>query len=194
MKAIAAALLMTLAMALPAAALPATGVALTGAQERQIESGEVVVEVLDTGHATMRDVVSIGYVDAPPAAVWKVITDYGHYDRIFPNIKRAETRAKHGATEDHYVEFDYPWPLPDKWVLNRITHDPAHYHITWHRVDGSVKEVVGSWKLLPVGKRTLVIYTVRVDPGLPLVPQWAITWGTQHVAPQIITRLRERAK
>jgi hypothetical protein len=183
-----------LALAAPAVALPPLPVKLSPAQLAKIRQGDVAVELFDTGRQTMKDVVSIGYVDAPPAAVWRVITDYENYPRIFPNIKRSETRAKKGNVEDHYSELDYPWPLPDKWVVNRITHEPAKFEARWHRIDGTVKEVVGSWKLIAEGKRTLVIYTVRVDPGLPLVPAWAITFGTSRVAPEIVRGLRKHIR
>lgn len=179
----------------PALALATNpGISLTGSEDRQIAAGQIVVKVLPTNLSTMRDVIAVGYVEAPVKEVWRVITDYHNYPKIFPNIKKSETRYKKGLVEHHFTELDYPWPLPDKWTLNEIVHEPAKYTARWHRLDGSVKETVGQWRLLAEGKRTLVVYTVRVDPGLPLVPQWAIEWATTRVAPQIIGNVRKHAR
>src|SRR5688572_23813085 len=178
-----------LAFSLPAAALPA-GLDLEPAEARRVEQGDVVVQLRETTGSALKNVVCVGYVEAPSASVWRVITDYDHYPRIFPGILKSETRSVKGPVETHYTLLDYPWPLPDKWTLNEITHRPPQ-HISWRRVDGSVKELVGSWRLYPEGDRTLVVYSVRVDPGLPLVPRWAIQWGTTRVAPNIVKNLRK---
>lgn len=54
--------------------------------------------------------------------------------------------------------------------------------------------MVGSWRLIPDGPETLVVYEVRLDPGIPLVPRWAINWGSAHVAPDIIRAVRREAE
>lgn len=178
----------------PALALPDPGVALSAAERRTIAAGGVAVKLVDTPVATMKDVWAIGTVRAAPEAIWKVVTDYEKYAEIFPGILSSETQAKEGAREWHKVRLDYPWPLPDKWTLNEISHEPETRTIRWRRVAGTLKELVGSWRLLPDGKRTLVVYQVRVDPGLPLVPGWAVEFGTSKIAPSIVERVRERAE
>lgn len=183
-----------LALAAPAAALPACGVSLSAAEQAQVKGGEIVVRLEETARATMRDVVCVGFVEAPAAAVYRVITDYEHYEKIFPNVIKNETRMRRGNVVHNYSELDYPWPLPDKWTLNEITHDPARYQIRFHRIAGSTKEIDGTWSLFPEGRHTLVVYRVRVDPGLPLVPQWAIEWGASRVAPEIIQGVRKWLK
>ncbi|HEY9855666.1 MAG TPA: SRPBCC family protein [Stenomitos sp.] len=161
---------------------------------KAVEEGEVVVHLRDTRESTLKDVRCVGIVKALPARIWSVLVDYEAYGKIFPRILKSEVRAKDGDSEDHYTLLDYPWPLQDRWTVNRITHDESRYAINWHRIEGSVKEVVGSWKLIPDGDRTVVIYKVRLDPGIPLVPVWAIDWGTKQVAPDIIRSIRRQVK
>lgn len=188
------ALALSLSSSPAALALPDPGVGLSDAEKRAIARGDVAVKLVDTPVATMKDVWAIGYVKASPEAIWKVVTDYEHYPEIFDGILSSEIKARQGNKEWHKVRLDYPWPLPDKWTLNELTHDPAARTIRWRRVNGTLKELVGSWRLLPEGDRTLVVYQVRVDPGLPLVPAWAIEFGTSKVAPSIVTRVRARAE
>lgn len=161
---------------------------------KAIERGDVVVHLRDTRESTLKDVRCIGIVKAKPERIWSVLVDYEAYGKIFPRILKSEVRAKEGDSEDHYSLLDYPWPLQDRWTLNRITHDQSKRSINWKRVEGSVKEVVGSWRLIPDGDQTVVVYKVRLDPGIPLIPAWAIDWGTKQVAPDIIRSIRRQVK
>lgn len=161
---------------------------------RALEHGDVVVQLRDTRESTLKDVRCVGIVHATPERIWSVLVDYEAYGKIFPRILRSEVRAKEGHTEDHYSLLDYPWPLADRWTLNRIVHDEHSRAIDWKRVEGSVKEVAGSWRLIADGPRTVVVYKVRLDPGIPMIPAWAIDWGTKQVAPDIIRSIRRQVK
>lgn len=173
---------------------PEASEGLTPHELKLLERGEVVVQLRDTRESTLKDVRCVGIVKATPDRIWSVLTDYEAYGRIFPRILRSEVRAKDGHSEDHYSLLDYPWPLADRWTVNRITHDAVRRAINWRRVEGSVREVVGSWQLIPDGEHTVVVYKVRLDPGIPLVPAWAIDWGTKQVAPDIIRSIRRQVK
>lgn len=176
-------------------ALPPEAVEGLSAHEiKQVERGEVIVQLRGTHESTLKDVRCVGLVKAPPARIWSVLVDYDAYGTIFPRILKSELRAVDGDVEDHYTLLDYPWPLQDRWTVNRITHDEARHFIHWKRLEGSVKEVVGSWRLVPDGDQTVVIYKVRLDPGIPLIPAWAIDWGTKQVAPDIIRAIRRQVK
>lgn len=185
---------MALALARPAFALPDAGVDLSAKEVKAIEQGEVVVRLRNTHESTLKDVLCVGIIKAPADRVWSVLMEYDRYDKIFKGILKTETRFKEGLVEEHYSLLDYPWPMADRWVVNRLTHAADRRSITWHRVDGTVKEIVGSWHLLPDGDETLVVYKVRLDPGIPLIPAWAIDWGSQRVAPDIIHSVRRQIR
>ena len=178
----------------PALAVPACDEALTASQRAALDRGEVVTSLRDTGSATMKDILAIGVIDAPCQAVWHTITDYPAYARIFPDILKSEVRRQAGNELDQYTEVRYPWPLPSKWSLTRIEHDPSHHALHFHRIDGTVKEAVGSWHLYPDGDKTLAVYAVRFDPGIPFVPHWVIEWGARQELPAIIHAVRSGVK
>lgn len=181
--------------AVPGWALPPEALEGLSPQEiKAIERGDVVVQLRDTKESTLKDVRCVGVVDATPERIWSVLVDYEAYRKIFPRILKTEVRTKDGQVEGHYSLLDYPWPFPDRWTLNRITRFEPPRAIDWRRVDGSVKEVVGSWRLYPEGDRTVVVYQVRLDPGVPLVPAWVIDWGSKQVAPEIIRSIRRAVK
>lgn len=163
-------------------------------EKAQLEQGRVIVQLRPTHRSTMKDVVTIGYVDAPLETVWRVITDYDRYPKMFPSILKSETRKKDGLLEHHYSLLDYPWPFPDRWTLNAIEHHRDRREISWKRIEGTVKELEGSWQLYPEGERTLVVYSARFDPGIPLIPSWVIEWGSTRIAPQTIQNVRQYAK
>lgn len=181
---------LALLLAGPAHAVPACGIPLSDDEKATIHANEVVVRLDRAGEATRADVTCLGYVDAPPKKIWDVILSDHDYPKIFPNILVCETRYKKGNIVHTYSMLDYPWPLPDKWTLNEMVLDQAKWHIDFRRLQGTTKEVVGAWSLFPDGPRTLVSYRVHVDPGLPLVPRWAVELGTKTVAPDIIKGIR----
>ncbi|HBN10028.1 MAG TPA: hypothetical protein DD435_15765 [Cyanobacteria bacterium UBA8530] len=182
--------LQTKALGLPAE------LSLSPGQVRELEKGEVVVQLLPTFRSTMKDVLTVGYVAAPLEEVWRVITDYQNYPRMFPGILKSEVRWKEGDDERHYSLLDYPWPFQDKWTINELHHDRGNRKILFHRIEGTVKELDGSWRLFPEGERTLVAYSIRLDPGVPFLPAWLLEWGNSRIAPQTIRNLRRftRAK
>jgi len=162
----------------------------TADEIRRMQKGEVLVEMRDTRESTLKDVRTVGILPAEVDKVWSVITDFDHYTRIFRGILKAETRAVTPDYEDHFSLLDYPWPFEDRWTVNRIVASADHRRLTIRRQEGSVKEVAGGWVLEPLDKATLVTYHVRVDPGLPFLPPWAIDWGARQAAPEIILSVR----
>ncbi|HBS04786.1 MAG TPA: hypothetical protein DEA96_07475, partial [Leptospiraceae bacterium] len=81
-------------------------------------------------------------------------------------------------------------PLEDRWSLNETRFYPSQYAISWKRIDGSIKVNEGAWRLHPYRNGTLMIYRVRFDPGLSLVPDWLVEYGMEQEAPSIIKNVR----
>ncbi len=188
--------LLTLLWACPAfASLPVDeSLGLNPSQIKAIQRGEIITQLKNTTESTLKDVLAVALIDGHPDEVWKVLVDYDKYGKMFPGLLKGETRAKNGDTEDHYSLFDYPWPFEDRWTVNRLVHASDHRSIRWRRIEGTVKEIVGSWKLIPYEDKTLAIYSVRLDPGIPMIPSWAIDWGSKQVAPNIMKGVRQQVK
>ncbi|MCB1169812.1 MAG: SRPBCC family protein [Leptospiraceae bacterium] len=136
----------------------------------------------------------IGRINASPDEVYGALTDSSKVQQLFPKIKKNEVRMKKGNLYHFYSELVFPFPLQDRWSLNETVFHPGLKAIEWRRIDGSIRVNEGAWRLFPDGEGTLMIYQVRFDPGLPLVPDWLIEYGMKQEAPSIIVNLRSYFK
>ena len=164
----------------------------TASQVAKESRGAVTVRLSGLGGA-LRTVQAQTVVEAPASTVWSVLTDYPDYPKLFPRIARSELRIV-GGQQEHYTLLRYPWPFSQRWVLDAIYPDRRHWTVTWHRLDGTVRHLEGEWQLVPMGNQTVLRYGVRIDPGLPFVPMWAIQWGTQVMTPSILRAVAAEAQ
>jgi ribosome-associated toxin RatA of RatAB toxin-antitoxin module len=167
---------------------------LSEAQISAVKRGEVAVRLRSTNKASLKFIEAIGYVNAPVENVWHIVTDYGRYPKIYGGILQSEVKRTEGLKRYLYMLLDYPWPFQDKWVLCETVQEPQNWTIGLHRVDGSVKEVDGSWHLYPVGSRTMVVYSILFDPGLGFIPPSLLEWGASQAIPTVINGLRSAIK
>ncbi|MEB3300289.1 MAG: SRPBCC family protein [Candidatus Sericytochromatia bacterium] len=153
----------------------------------------IVVKVRDTDQDSMKIVQSQINCPVPPRAVWDVITDYEAYPRIFDRYRKMEILEKSGLWELHRSEVDYP-VFGTRWVANVLHHERPSWRVRFQRADGTIRAVEGVWTLKETSPgRTMVRYAVRLDPGLPFVPNWVVTWGTQTMMPSILRSVTQEA-
>ncbi|MBU6428469.1 MAG: SRPBCC family protein [Cyanobacteria bacterium REEB65] len=163
------------------------------AEIRQESRGAVTVRRAEAGRKSLEIVQAQTIVHSPIETVWAVITDYPDYPQLFPRISRSQVRTV-GGQEEHYTEVNYPWPYRSRWVLDSIHENRSRWVLRWHRLEGTIRELEGEWELEPDGPATILRYAVRIDPGLPFVPQWLISWGTQTMAPSILLAVAHEAE
>ena len=163
---------------------------LSSAQWKQVDAGEVLVSMQRKEGSNTGDVTVIGMIDQPLPRVWATMTNPDIMKTIYPGILRAEVRARTGRYEDHYVLLDYPWPLEDRWSVNRTKVHAAVKGYSWFRVEGTVKENKGYWRLFERNNRTVLYYQVRFNPGLAVVPDWVLRFGMKKEAPGVVRHLR----
>lgn len=171
------------------------GVAMSPQEKSKVEQGGIVARMTNGNAKTHKLVMAVGMINASPDAVWKVLTDYEHYPRIFNGIKSHQTVSQ--ADANHLVNkvvVDSPWPLPDRWTLNSIEHGSNKRWIKFQKIDGEFKTFMGEWQLVPQGKGTLLVYKVNIDPGIPLVPDWLINMGTKQILPGVIKAVRQHVR
>ncbi|PKL78647.1 MAG: hypothetical protein CVV27_03030 [Candidatus Melainabacteria bacterium HGW-Melainabacteria-1] len=172
------------AIAAVALALPQTASAV----------GNVDVKAVDHGPGKLKEVKAVGYIDAPPAKVWKAIIDYGGYAKFMPRMKKStlETRNANMAIATMYL--DLPFPFSGTWYTNRYDENPKAMSLKWRMLKGSIKHTDGGWSLKAQGKGTLATYIVRTDPGVPLIPKILADEATKRTIPDIFKAVERRAK
>lgn len=164
---------------------------LTTLQRQILSQGQVLTHL--QRHDRGGTITVIGWIDAPPAHVWKALSESSLQTAIYPSIlsSQNERRDSDGAEIQRTV-FDFPWPFDDRWSLHRAVKSPSSCSLSWERLDGTIQGNSGSWTLYRSedGKSTLLYYRVFFDPGLSLVPDSLIRYGMRKEAPGIVTNLR----
>lgn len=185
-------LLPVVALVLGIAALPAT--AQTADQNRRIANGEIVTWVEGSGQ-DLKTCVAIGLIDAPPDKVYRAMTDYANYPKVFHILKSASVVRQSGNEVDVFYTMQPPWPFTERRLTNRTTLNPAGHAISYRLLEGNVKVYEGQMIAAPWGtNKTRFSYRTRVDPGLPFLPAWAITWGTRTSLPGVVRDLGNYAR
>jgi ribosome-associated toxin RatA of RatAB toxin-antitoxin module len=109
---------------------------------------------------------------AKPAEVYGVVTDFGAYPSLFPEIKGSRVIQAVAAGPDGKtvarVEFRGQVVLPVRYVLDLVC-DPSAHTIEWTFVEGEiVTNSVGGWRFRPEGDGTDMEYRVSLDVKAPV--------------------------
>lgn len=170
------------------------GLPISAADKVQVARGQVVAKLVHVPRSPRKQVLVMGLVQASPERVWQILTDYERYPQFFTNLKSMEILEKKGLYEVHRVRLKTPWPFEEKWITSALIHSADRRSIQIRRLDGNIKAMEGTWRLVPQGSQTLLVYHIRIDPGIPVVPQWLIDWGSKQAAPDIIQSVRREAE
>jgi len=111
-------------------------------------------------------------------------------------LKQYKTDRVTGTVVYMYGVGDFPWPIPDKAYVLKIARDPTRYIAQATMVIGQMKVNESSWELKPYGadgSKTLVKYTIRLDPGMP-APGFAVKMAASFTLPKVIEAVRRRVK
>ncbi len=160
--------------------------------ETALAAGQAWSEVLsDPGHSSgvVHAAVDIA---APPATVWRVMTDCAHAPRLVVNLKscRVIDRDPLGRWDVREHISKGGLIMPAVRSVFRSEYDKPRT-ITFHRVGGDLKVLEGSWRLEPLngGTGTRVIYETRVAANFA-APAPIVRQVLRHDVPKALTNLR----
>jgi ribosome-associated toxin RatA of RatAB toxin-antitoxin module len=169
-------------------------VAQTAEQNRRITSGETVTWVENSGQP-LKVCVAYGIIDAPPDKVYRAMTDFANYPKVFKVLQTARVLKQTATEVDVAYTMQPPWPLTERQITTRTTLMPAARSISYKAIAGNVKVYEGQMVAAPWGtNKTRFSYRTRVDPGIPLLPSWALTWGTRTSLPGVVRDLGNYAR
>lgn len=162
--------------------------------ESELQSGKVDVQLIDHGNGKLKEVKATGLIKAPPGKVWQLLTNYGGYRSFMPRVSSSTLESRSGNSAVATMKLDLPIPFKGTWYTNRYTENPGAFTFKWNMVKGSIKHNEGSWQLKPHGSHTLAVYTVRTDPGVPLIPKWVVDTATKQTVPSIFEAIRKNVR
>ena len=157
----------------------------------RLEAGEAVV--LSGSEGKERKALAAVLVPYPAPAVWRVIEDKEgavHWCEGLREARVTETGENYSLV---YQEMKVCFlPGTFKYVI-RHTESVPQRRVDFKRESGSFKMLEGYWELYPVaeGTRTLLLYQLAVDPGIP-VPARVVKDSLEKSLPEALVSLREQ--
>lgn len=158
------------------------------------------------GHAI--DLAAEGDIDAPPAVVLKVLTDYGSHPKWVHGLAVSRVLDKHAGALDVYQRLHLPmlddrdFAMHVEWSGAGAGEREIHFATTNDKCpappDKGVVRVPlheGSWHLTPVdgGRRTHAIYRFRMELGGSL-PMWMARGRAAKDVPALFDAIRAQTK
>ncbi len=156
-----------------------------------------------------REVKAVGQVDAPPAKVFEVVTDYEQQVGNMPYIEKMRVFSRTDSEVVFWAQADFPMVSRRDWVLRATlakdlpggvygsAWEPATVKEAPPPADGVVRLKIntGSWTLEPLdgGKRTLATYQLLTDPG-GSIPTFIANKANTTALPELFTRVRRRSE
>jgi len=162
---------------------------------KAIDAGEILVYAERSDRPLTVEVRIAAEVDAPPTAIWNVLTACEIAPEYVPNVQSC-TRLERldGGRADLFVQVIKPvFFLPSFDHVFRLDYTP-YTRIEVHRVSGPIAHMEGSWWLLPQDDgRILLVYELALDPGMP-IPRFMVRATLKRDLPKVMAAVRERAE
>lgn len=134
-------------------------------------------------------------VDAPPQAIWDVLTACQIAPEYVPNVQSCrKLEVLDGGRADLFVQVIKPaFFIPAFEHVFRLDYTP-YTRIDVHRVSGPIAHMDGTWWLLPQPDgHTLLVYDLALDPGFP-IPRFFVRATLKRDLPKVLSAVRERAE
>ncbi len=130
---------------------------------------------------------------APPAAVWKVLTDYNHHAAILPYMSKS--RIIRATSNEKTVEQEGKihilfWTFKMQ-VTQRVTERPPD-EMHFQAITGDFQRLEGTWHIVSSGTATGLNCEFLVQPRRR-VPEWAVRFAAKRYLTRMVASLAEHA-
>lgn len=152
-------------------ALSAWGMAPAAAQTGTPRFDLKVQQGAGSGEGKAYQVTSSAMVDAPPAAVWRLLTDYDHLADYLPNLKSVRVVSRDGDTVilDQVGTARFLF-FSQSIRLRVLVQERAPDQIDISLIEGDMKVFRASWKLSPLAGAG----GTRLDYQANIVPKFDV--------------------
>lgn len=139
------------------------------------------------------------YVDVPVDGrlAWSVLTDYDRLADFVPDMHLSRRISKPGEPTQVYQRGEKSWLVLDTpFEVVLLMHETPFSRISFRQLSGTLKDMHGEWRLLPLAEGVRVAYMARLEPGLlsPRVPGdgWLIEADIQRILEAIAHEMIRR--
>jgi Polyketide cyclase / dehydrase and lipid transport len=156
----------------------------------QLSQGKVVVKQKKTASEGVPAVEAKILLQVPVDKAWQVVASPVKLARNERKVKSVKVLSKTGNKQnvDFVVSMTPLLPTFHYVLLQELS--PPNL-LQFHRVSGSFKDIIGSWRLTPTesGKKSILTYTLQLDPG-PLVPRSLLLGAIKSDLPNLMKNTR----
>lgn len=139
-----------------------------------------------------------GIIDAQPADVLAVISDYAHYAGLFPHFEKSRVLSQRGGDAIVYLEAKILYGATTLWGQVRMSSrspapDTYVVEAKLMKGKGNMEQLLARWEVAPTpdGARSAVVFQLLVDPDLP-VPDSLVSSEMKNSAGRAFRALRKR--
>jgi ribosome-associated toxin RatA of RatAB toxin-antitoxin module len=161
----------------------------------RLSGGEIVTTTKKVPGSGMPKATAMMVVDAPPQAIWAIISRCGNYKQTMERVKTSREISRKGNKVRCELVIDMPSPLDDLRSVTDAIHTvvPGEKWVrSWKLVEGDYTSNTGSWTLAPFNEkrtRTLVIYKVHAVPNTA-IPDMLKRLAQKKALPGALEHLR----
>ena len=161
-----------------------------------LESGKILVSSVPVAGSSEPEHVVRAIVFSPPASVWRVVSECGHFKERLPHIAASAELSRVGPTVTCQVTVAMPFPIANLTSVTEAIHDerPDRMSRTWKLVRGDFEFNDGSWTVESYrgGAASLVTYRLHVKPKT-IVPGFLRNMAQEKTLPELMERVRTEA-
>ncbi len=166
------------------------------------------VYVREKDGTPVKEVKSTGDINAPPARVFEIVSDYEHQAGNLPYVKDQKVFSRTENEVIFWTIADFPMVSTRDWVLKakleknfeggkyRVSWEPTEWKDAPASPEGVVRLKVnsGNWTLEPLdgGARTRATYYLFTDPG-GSIPGFIANKANTVALPDLFTAIRKRS-
>jgi ribosome-associated toxin RatA of RatAB toxin-antitoxin module len=171
-----------------------TTLAFSKAQLSKLKDGNILVDVKRSEKQPKGMVNALVLIDAPPATIWKIMTDCPEAPTFVPGLKSCKVLETGKNWEIIRHDVKWIWFFPKISYVFRADYK-INRRIDFVRIKGDLREMRGSWHLLPLNgeSQTVVNYEVYLDPSF-FIPQWLVERSLMTDLRDMLAALRTRVQ
>jgi hypothetical protein len=168
---------------------------ISPSQERRLVQGDILIDLAFLAD----DIIGVRgsvFIDAPPEAVWRALTDYDNLHRTLPKVMASRLVER----KDSEVILDQTGKtgifIFEKTVNFRLLVKEEHLkRIVFEQISGDFLVYGGSWLLLPLSgrKSTILSYEATIKPAF-FAPPILVSFVQRQDLPGILRAHKQSAE
>ncbi len=164
--------------------------------QASLDAGKILVSASPVPGSPEPEHVVQAIVEAPPAKVWRVVSDCAHYKDHLPHVAASAELSRVGQVVTCQVTIAVPFPMSNLTAVTEAVHEDHGDRMsrTWKLVSGDYEFNEGSWNVQSYrgGAASLVTYRLHVKPK-SAVPGFIRNLAQDKALPELMERVRVEA-